>query len=311
MKDVHHVAAADLNLLVVLDELLRTRSTTLAARRLGRTQSAVSHALSRLRDTFQDPLFVRAGAALRPTHVAESLATPVRDLLERAEALLSRSVEGFDPKRIERTFVLAGTDYAEMLILPKLLSILRREAPGIDVVTRFLGDDVERAIQAREVDLAFGARLRALSGIQRVDVRTDPMVLVLRRGHPATEKRLTPERFAALDHVLVTPRGLPGSATDTALEAMGLGRRVVLRLPHFAAAAHVVGRTDLVVMMPAGFAARVRREAGLVTRPAPVPIAPFTFAIAYGTPSENDPAHRWFRERVMEIGRSDVRTTAR
>lgn len=304
MKDVHHVAAADLNLLVVLDELLRTRSTTLAARRLGRTQSAVSHALSRLRDTFADPLFVRAGATLRPTHVAESLATPVRELLERAETLLSRSNEAFDPKRIERTFVLAGTDYAEMLILPRLIPILRREAPGIDLVTRFLGDEVERAIQAREVDVAFGARLRALSGVARDDVRTDPMVVVLRRGHPATRRRLTPESFAALDHVLVTPRGLPGSAMDSALESLGLSRRVVLRLPHFAAAAHVVARTDLVVMMPAGFAELVRRDAGLVTLATPVPIAAFTFAIAYAAAAENDPAHRWFRQQVVAIGRS-------
>lgn len=304
MNMVHRVGRTDLNLLVVLDELLRTRSTTVAARRLGRTQSAVSHALARLRDAFGDPLFVRVGASLRPTRPAEALAAPVRDLLDRAEALLARADETFDPRRIERTFVLAGTDYAEMLLLPKLIPTLRREAPGVDLVTRFYGDEVERAIQARDVDLAFGARLRALSGVVRADVRTDPMLVLVRRGHPATRRRLTPRAFAALDHVLVAPRGLPGSAVDTALEALGLARRVVLRLPHFAAAAHIVARTDLVVMMPSGFVELVARDLGLVALKSPVAIPPFTFAIAYSAAAENDAAHRWLRERVAQAAQA-------
>ncbi len=300
MSASHHLSAVDLNLLVVLDELLRAKSTTKAARRLGRTQSAVSHALGRLRTTFRDPLFVRAGAALRPTTLAEALETPLRQVLADAQAIVSGGGGAFDPSKLERTFVLAGTDYAEIVLLPRLLPRLRREAPGVNLVTRFLGDDVDRALQAREVDLAYGSSLRALSGITVQKVAEVPMAVLLRRGHPALRKRLTPEGYARLEHVLVTPRGLPGSSVDSALEPLGLSRRVVLRVPHFAAAAAVVAESDLVVTMPSDFATRMARPLGLVTRPVPVPVRPSIFYVGFSTTYEGDVAHRWFRERVVE-----------
>jgi DNA-binding transcriptional LysR family regulator len=303
MSMIHEVAQVDLNLLVVLDVLLRSRSTTVAARRLGRTQSAVSHALARLRDTFEDPLFVRVGSALRPTQVAEALEVPLREVLLRAEALLSRSDGVLDPRRIERTFVVAGTDFAEMLLMPRVVPVLRRQAPGVMLVTRFLGDEVELALQNREIDLAFG-RLRPLSGISLREVRTEGVVLLLRKGHPATRRPLSPRRYAALDHLLVAPRGLPGGAADTALEALGLKRRVVLRVPHFAAAAFIVSQTDLVVTVPRGFADILRRQLDVVALPLPFRLAPFTFSIGYSTTLENDPAHLWFRERVIEAARA-------
>jgi DNA-binding transcriptional LysR family regulator len=303
MNDVHEVAQVDLNLLVVLDALLRSRSTTVAARRLGRTQSAVSHALARLRDTLGDPIFVRVGSALQPTRFAEALEVPLREVLLRAEALLSRSDASFDPKRIERTFVWAGTDFAEMLIMPKLVPVLRREAPGAALVTRSLGNEVDRAIQSREIDLAFGARIRPLSGIATREVRTEGLVVLLRKGHPATRRKLSARRYAALDHVLVAPRGMPGGPADTALEALGLTRRVVLRVPHFAAAAFIVSQTDLVVTVPKGFV-DILRPLDVVALALPFALPPLKFSIGYSTTLENDPAHRWFRERVLEAGRA-------
>jgi len=310
MNPSHPLAAVDLNLLVVLDELLRTRSTTKAARRLGRTQSAVSHALARLRVAFRDPLFVRAGPSLSPTSAAEALEAPLRSLLSEAQTILSGAEPSFDVARLERTFVLGGTDYAEIVLLPRLLPVLRRDAPGVDLVTRFLGDDVDRALQAREIDLAYGASLRPLSGITVEKVAEVPMTVLLRRGHPALRARMTAQRYARLDHVLVTPRGLPGSSVDASLEPLGLTRRVVLRMPHFAAAAIVVAQTDLVVTMPADFAKGLAHRLGLVTRPAPVPVRPSTFFIGYSSTLENDAAHRWLRGRVMEAGQG-ARTTVK
>jgi DNA-binding transcriptional LysR family regulator len=303
MSRVHDLAGVDLNLLVVLDELLRARSTTLAARRLGRTQSAVSHALARLRDALGDPLFVRAGAALRPTPFAEGLAAPLADVLHGAAALLTRSRVAFDPAALERTFALSCTDLAEITILPRLVPALRRDAPGVDVVTRFLGDDVERAVQGREVDLGIGTRLRPLAGVVVEPLVEEPMTILLRRGHPALEGRLTPKRYAALDHALVTPRGLPGSSVDSALEPLGLARRVVLRLPHFAAAALVVAKTDLVVTVPESLARELGKRLGLVARPVPVPLPKVAFLVAYSATFRDDPGHRFVRERVMAAAR--------
>ncbi len=299
MSSVHHLGGVDLNLLVVLDELLRSRSTTLAARRLGRTQSAVSHALGRLRVMFEDPLFVRAGASLRPTTLAERLQAPLRDLLVGAEAIVSRSRVAFDPASIERTFVFSCTDLTELVLLPGLLKRLRKEAPGIDIVTRFLGDDVERAMQAREVDLGFGKRFRPVSAVVIEEFLEEPMVVLLRTGHPALQGRWTARRYAALDHVLVTPRGLPGSTVDPVLAQEGLSRRVVLRVPHFMAAAVVVAETDLVVTVPESLARRMGGRLGLVARPVPVAIEPFVLSMGYSVSYRDDPAHRWLRERLQ------------
>jgi DNA-binding transcriptional LysR family regulator len=114
MTDFHKLAQVDRNLLV-LDELLRSRSTTAAARRLRRTQSAASHALARLHGTFGDPLLVRAGSSLRATAAAERMQAPLRDVLLQARALVAAASAPFDPTRIE-TFVIACADYAEILV---------------------------------------------------------------------------------------------------------------------------------------------------------------------------------------------------
>ena len=304
MSDIHQLAHADLNLLVVLDDLLHSRSTTVTAGRLGRTQSAVSHALARLRSTFDDPLFIRAGSSLEPTAVAERLRAPLREVLLQARALLAGQSGAFDPSTVARTFVIACADYAEVILLPRLLPVLRREAPGMDVVTRFLGDDFDRAAQARDVDLAYGTRFRTLSGISVEKVCEEGMVVLVRRGHPVLAGRMTARRYAALDHVLVAPRGLPGGAVDTALEPLGLSRRVVLRMPHFVAAAVVVSKTDLVVTLPAGMAREVAADLRLVTLRVPFAMSGFTFSIGYSSGFENDPAHRWFRARVVEAARA-------
>ena len=299
-----HLGQIDLNLLVVLDELLRSRSTTVAARRLGRTQSAVSHALARLRATLKDPLLVRVGASLVPTAVAEEMHPALRDVLAGAEALVTRS-RLFDPSRLERTFVIGGTDFAEIVIMPRLVPRLRVEAPGVTVVSRALGENVDHAVQSREVDLAFGTSFRPLAGMLEDKVADEELIVLLRRDHPAA-KRLTVRSYAALDHILVAPRGLPGSPVDQALEPLGVTRRVVLRLQHFAAAALIVAQTDLVVTLPARFARQMAETLPLRTAPLPFDVAGFTFSVAYNASVKDDPAHRWFRGRVVEAARGEV-----
>lgn len=309
-----HLADVDLNLLVVLRELLRARSTTLAARRLGRTQSAVSHALQRLRLLLDDELFVRVGGGLRPTALAEALTPAVNDLLGRAEALLSGSAhEVLDPRGLARTFVVGMTDYAELLVLPPLLARLQAEAPLVDLVTRFLGDDVERAVQAREVDLAIATRFRAVSGLAETYIADQDLRVVVRRGHAATRGRLDAKRYASFDHALVTPRGLPGSPIDTALEALGLRRRIALRLPHFVVAALVVAESDLVVTQPRSFAEHMAKHAPLVVLPLPpaIAIAPYRFSFGYSATLEADAAHAWFRGVFLEAARGALLSAPR
>lgn len=309
MMNHAHLARIDLNLLVVLADLLETRSTVLTARRLGRTQSAVSHALARLRSLLDDALFVRSGASLKATPFAEGLEERLGVVLAGADALVAPR-DPFSPRSLERTFTIGTTDYAEIVFMPALLRRLRKEAPGVDLVAQALGADVERALMSREIDLAYGTRFRVLSGIMEHKVGHEEMLMVVRKGHPALQKRITTASYAALDHVLVTPRGLPGGVVDRALAKIGHQRRVVLRLPHFVAAALIVAQTDLVVTVPASVAHHVRELVKIETRPLPFALAGFTFKLAFSATQKDDPAHVWFRQCVVDaVHASEPRST--
>jgi DNA-binding transcriptional LysR family regulator len=235
----------------------------------------------------------------------------VEDLVARAAALFAGASPAFDPGTLARTFSIAATDYTEVIILPPLLARLRVEAPNVDLATSFVGDDLERSIKARDVDLGIGTRFRASPGIVEARVGDQDMRVLVRRGHPATRGRLTPQRYAAFDHALVTPRGLPGGVVDEALEKVGLRRRVVLRLPHFVVAAFVVAESDLVVSVPRAVAEYMAERAPLVVLPLPVEVAAFRFSIAYSTTMESDPAHTWFRTVCLEVAREMLGRTSR
>ncbi|MFO0660863.1 MAG: LysR family transcriptional regulator [Polyangiaceae bacterium] len=298
-----HLAQLDLNLLVVLHELLATRSTTLTARRLARTQSAVSHSLRKLRELLKDPLLVRSGSTLVLTERAEALRGPVSEVLAGAESLFSKSAAKLDPSRLERVFVLAGTDFSELVIMPQLIPVLQREAPGVEVRCRYFADDIDRAIQAREVDVGFGTRFRELPGVLEQKLFDDHLVCVVRKGHPVG-KSIDLERFLSLDHVLVAPRGMPGSPIDSALESLGVRRRVVLTLPHFLPAMMTVAKTDLVVSMPGRFALGMTELFDVQVMPLPLDVAPFRFVLAFAESVRDDPAQRWFRSKVAKAAMS-------
>ncbi len=309
----NELANVDLNSLVVLASLLRTRSTTESARELGRTQSAVSHALARLRATFDDALLVRVGASLRPTARGERLREPLANLLGKTEALISGDAESFDPRKLTREFAIGGTDFFEALILPALMARLSREAPGVSLVMRSPGDGVERALFARDVDLAFGTRFRAAAGIVVVPAAEMDLVVLARRHHPALVKRTSRERrnprrlttiplatYTTLPHILVAPRGGPGGAVDVALAQRGLSRTVVLRVEHFIVAAMTVRDTDAVVTLPRAFAMSIARTLKLVAYEAPVEIPPFKFQFVHTAERADDPALSWLRTVVRE-----------
>ncbi|WP_437938975.1 LysR family transcriptional regulator [Sorangium sp. So ce341] len=296
------LASLDLNLLVVLDELLRSQSTVVAAKRLGRAQSSVSHALGRLREVFGDPLFVRTGTALRPTSFAEELAAPLRAQLDALEQLLEPTA-GVEPSRLERTFTLSAPDWAVVLMLPPLMARLRREAPGVDVVLRSFRMDVDRAVQSGEIDVALGVRFQPLSGLVMQRLLEEPFACIARRDHPDLGERITLDAYAAAAHVLVAPYELPGSPLDDELARLGHRRRVVLRVPHFSAAPFVVAQTDLIATLPSSFVHATAPLLRLRVFEPPLAIPPFSFSCLFSATRQKDPAHVWLRRCISEICR--------
>ena len=216
---------ADLNLLVVFQRLLAERHVGRAAKRLRLTQSAASHALGRARVMFGDPLFVRHPKGIEPTPRALALAPIIADILDRANCMLASSL-GFDPKE-PSTFTIGGTDLGVFTVLVPLIKRLRETAPNVDLRVRSLdGTRVIPAFDRQEVDCALMPFPEVPARIAREPAIEESFVGIARRGHPAfRRKQITAANWAALPHLLVSPRGENSGEADEHLGKLGLKRK--------------------------------------------------------------------------------------
>jgi DNA-binding transcriptional LysR family regulator len=214
----------DFSLLETLMCLLEERSVTQTAKRLGVTQSAVSQRLKRLREDLGDEILVPLGGGSRLTDRAESLAPRLREALSRlSEVVLSE--REFEPCSAERVFTIATSDYGQMLSLPAALSVLAREAPGITLKVTSSTFDAPDQLAQGKVDLVVGGGLPRTQELMRKQIGSEGFVVLLRAGHPALKRRFDLEAFLAWPHLLIAPRGLPGSQVDRHLEQLGKQRR--------------------------------------------------------------------------------------
>src|SRR5438046_2006409 len=274
---------ADLNLLVVFQVLLAERHVGRAAKRLTLTQSAASHALGRLRDLFGDPLFVRHPKGVEPTTRALALAPAIADILTRAPPVPA-------------------------IILP-LIEHLRRVAPAIDLrVVPLVREHVVAAFDRQEIDMAILNFPDPPARIARVPVLKDRYVGIARRGHPGLKgKSLTAKAYAALPHLLFSPRGDPKGIIDEPLAQLsGRKRRVVVTVPHILAAPLIVARTDLVTVIAERIARIYASELDLILFEPPVSLPEFTINVLTSAARADDPAIQWLQQQVMHVCESNA-----
>lgn len=290
----------DLNLLKALDALLTERSVTRAAERLALTQPAVSGMLTRLREQFDDPLFVRARHGIIPTARAEALAVPVREVLHSIEQMLQP--QQFEPATAHLTLSIAATDYAQCAILVPYLAVLRQQAPGVRVVIRPVDQEsLQPAMERGELDMALVTPSSTPQGLHARRLFDEEYVCVMRAGHPdaAPGKALPLARFCALEHALVSLGGEPFSGvTDEALAQAGTARRVVLSVSSFLVLPEILAITDLVAVVPARLA---RQRSGIICMQPPLPIPGFTKVLAWHARTQHDAGHRWLRELLYQV----------
>ena len=301
MHDMH-LAGTDLNLLVVLCALVAEENVTRAGKRVGLSQSAMSHALARLRTTFDDPILVRAGGKMVATHRAKTLAVSVNEGL----GILGRALEGgarFDPATSRRTFTIGMSDYVELVILPALLERLRVEGPRIDLWVVAADTDVPERLMREDLDLVIAPMRDAdrVSGIMAEELFEEGFVCVMRTGHPLAGRPLTVARFATANHVLIAPRGLRGSYSDTALEKLGMSRRVMLGVPHFLVVPHLVARSDLIATLAERVAHAFAETHGLVLTKSPFPLERFVMSQIWHARHDSDEGHAWLRRMFREV----------
>lgn len=295
-----NVQGLDLNLLRVFDTVLRDRSVTSAARRLGLTQPAVSNALARLRAQFEDALFVRTPSGMDATPFARELAEPVRQALALLEAALAHG-PGFDPATATRAFRFYMSDLGQIEFLPPLVERAQRVAPGVRLEAVAMDvEDIGDALAAGSLDLAVGFLPSLGPPVRRQALFRDPYVCLMRADHPLAGKSLTRKQFLAASHALVSYKG-GHRVIEEALERAGLARRIALRVPHFTVVPMVLERSDLVLILPSKVARVYERQGRFKFLPPPVPIPPADVAAHWHERFERDPGSRWLRETVMEL----------
>lgn len=295
MRDIKTL---DLNLLKALDALLDERNVTRAAARLATTQPAMSGMLTRLRESFDDPLFVRTQRGVAPTQRALELAGPVKLVLSEIGALLQPPT--FEPATASLTLSIAATDYALRAIAVPFLSALKRRAPHIRVAVRPIEDDrLQAQLERGDLDLALTTPESTPPDLHARHLFDEHYVCALRQDHPAAAgSRLSLEQFCALDHALVsyTGGGFRG-VTDDALTKLGRERRVTLSVTSFLILPEVLRASDLVAVVPRRL---VADRDGLTLFDPPIEIPGFTKVAAWHERTHRDPGHRWLRELLFE-----------
>lgn len=302
--DLHGI---DLNLLVAFDALMAERSVTRAGARIGRTQPAMSAALSRLRNLLKDELFIRGPNGLQPTPRAVDLAEPLGHALAEIQRTLEFT-QAFDPSTSTVSFSLGLFDYPTFVLLPALLERLREQAPGITLrIRNFTArDDAIHMLDSGEVDLTVGVPPTPTGRILNRPLFQERFVCILRKGHPATEVPLDIHNFLSLSHLLVSPENDRFGMVDAALAKQGLKRRLALTLPHMFAAPVLIARSDMIATLMEGVVLASGRADELTILPPPLDLEPVQLVLSWHRRNDVHPAQRWFRDCVASI--SNVRS---
>jgi DNA-binding transcriptional LysR family regulator len=289
----------DLNLLVVFEVLMVERNVTRAAERLGRTQSAVSHSLSRLRKQLNDPLLIKAGVRMQPTTFALDLLEQARPLLRGMQRVLSpRQI--FDPASSHRVFRIAASDFMQTMFAD-LLARLRSEAPGVAVEWVAPRDPSLLDLAEGQIDITITpAQSRLPEGIAGEAVGTLEWRCFARKGHPAFS-RWSAESWTRWPHLAVRVSDVLTSPVHAAATAAGLERKIVGWVPHFSAIAPILETSDLLATLPSIARTGLGRGYDLDSRKVPFPIAALPHVMLWNHGRSGDPEIAWLRDRLLPI----------
>ncbi len=299
----------DLNLLRIFNEVMAERSLTRAAHNLSLTQPAVSNALRRLREALGDDLLRRSGQGVEPTPRALAIWPAVQEALHQLQESLAPST--FVPAQASTTFVLTMADATAAALIPGLVNVIGRDAPGVSIrVVPLTTRDPRRLLEQEAADLAIGyfpavladltARAQAGEAVAFSHQRLyhGEYVCVMRRGHPLASGPFTLDRYCAARHMLVSFSGRPFGFIDEALASLGRERRVVLTVNQFFTAGLVVANSDLLTVLPRHFVRVTGFANELVLRELPFTVPPVHVDALWHHRLHHSSAHEWLRRTI-------------
>jgi DNA-binding transcriptional LysR family regulator len=291
----------NLNLLMALDALMTERHVGRAARRVGVTQSAMSHNLRQLRELLEDRLLVRSGNQMMPTARAVALAPVLREGLRSLEQVL-HTPDSPDPQTFTRTFTVSLQDTIAAGLLPPILERMRHEAPQARLKIMPPGGPELAELMARgELDAALFLPFEVPAGVSTgTALKASGWSAMVREDHPVLDSGLDLDAYCALPHAITTISDDTPSLVDHILADLGRSRFVALRVPYNLALPGALASTDLITTLPTP-AVRMH-EARWPVRGAPLPIEMPLSEVLLGWHEryDTDPAHRWFRELLMD-----------
>lgn len=301
MDNIDKIKKFDLNLLAVFIAIDDQRHITKAAKVLGITQPALSHALGRLRLALKDPLFVKSSKGMVPTPRAEQLSLPIRHLLTNfTKDVLGH--EKFNSKTMERVFRVYTTDLIESLLFPSLLRTIRIESPNTQVVSRSMPfslprEDLERGI----CDIAVAGFFGDLpDGFYQQKLFSDSFACAVRKDHPRLKgvSQLSLDEFCEETHILVAPGGELHGKIDDLLKQKKRKRHVIAGLNAFMSAAWIIRETDSIFTGPTRLIKQMNQAFPINMLPLPIKLPNITIVQVWHERNNQDPGHRWFREQI-------------
>lgn len=301
----------DLNLLVALNVLLKEKSVTHAADFLGVTQPAMSNALKRLRQQFDDPLLVRTSEGMKATDRARELEPKVRDLMLHVEQVV-QPVQAFDAKDSDKFFRIAVSDYAESTLIPVLLDYIRKHAPHIAIDIMTPSDVSFQDVEQGHVDFVIN-RFEALpDSFHQTTLWRDTFTCMMWRDNPIVNNFCL-EAYVKAQHIWVSKTGMGVGVgvnpedvqrlgwVDEALDKIAIKRKITVFTRHYQAAMSMVENKDLVLTIPSRAAKLREGNHNIVMLPPPFDIPDIELNMAWSALLHNNPAHRWLRRAVAEV----------
>ena len=293
-----HLPAIDLNLLPVFEAIYREGNLTRAGIALGKTQSAVSHALRRLREITGDPLFVRTAQGMTPTIRARALAPAIRQALAIVEGGLQH-VEVVHPLSLERAFRLAMSDYSAAILLRPLMAHLQATAPRVEIDVLPTSDDPQSSLESERYELLVGNQdVRA--GIFEQELFTDEFMCAVGSNNGQVRTRLTLKQYSELPHILFSPKERGDRLIHEALREQHVQRRIALRVPHAMVIPAILDSGPYIVTLPSRLIKALEGPEMRLCKP-PLPLPKLHVMQYWHEIQDQAPAHRWLRRVVREI----------
>ena len=295
-----NLSRVDLNLLVVLDTILVEGGVSRAAVKLNLIQPTISHALSRLREQFDDPLFVRHGRTLAPTPLARSLREPLAAALHSLGGVLAAG-RRFDPAQTAAIFTVAMRDPMDLVVLPALARRLAA-APQVELRSVHVRRrSIEMALAEGTLDAAIDMVLPFSDRVRRHKVVADNFAVVARADHPNLRRKPTLAAYLEQQHLMVSSRRRGPAFEDLALGQLGVHRRVRLRCRSYAAAFRIVAESDFVLTMPRRYAGLLNKAYGNRILQMPMATPALDLYLYWHEAMDGDAANRWLRTALLDV----------